>query len=131
MAIDVIGDFLTIMRNGLRITKHSVVAPLSQEKLGIAQVLKDEGFIKDYQVIDRETSRPQLKVFLKYIEGEPVIHEITRVSKPGRRHYEKAKNIKFVVGGLGIAILSTNQGIITDKKARQLSVGGEIYCHVW
>ncbi len=130
MSVDTIGDFLSIIRNGIRVFKSSVVAPFSEEKLGIAKVLKEEGYIKDFQKIEKD-NKPFLKVFLKYMSGEPVIHEIIRASTPGRRRYENLKNMKSVIGGLGISILTTNVGIITDKQAKKLSVGGEVICRVW
>ncbi|HBS47932.1 TPA: 30S ribosomal protein S8 [Candidatus Dependentiae bacterium] len=131
MSIDSIGDFLTIIRNGIRATKRSVTAPFSNEKLGIAQVLKEEGFIKDFQKIEDENKKSLLKVYLKYVDGESVIHEIVRISKPGKRTYEGVSKMRSVIGGLGVAILTTNLGIVADKKAKELSVGGEVICHVW
>jgi len=131
MSIDVIGDFLTIIRNGIGVGRRSVVAPFSNEKMGIAKVLKDDGFIKDFQKIEDENKKPLLKVYLKYINGEAAIHEITRISTPGRRRYESLTNITPVIGSLGVSVLTTNKGIISDKQARKLSVGGEVICHVW
>lgn len=131
MSIDTIGDFLTSIRNALRVSKRTVTVPFSGMKMGIAQTLKDEGFIKDFKKEDGERNRMFLTIYLKYANGEAVIHEITRKSTPGRRRYENLKNIETVIGGLGISILSTSAGIVTDKKARKLSVGGEVICHVW
>lgn len=131
MSVDTIGDFLSIIRNGIRVFKDSVEAPFSEEKFGIVKVLKEEGYIKDFQKIEKEEKKPLLKVFLKYVSGEQVIHEIVRASRPGRRRYENLKNMKPVIGGLGISILTTNAGIITDKQAKKLSVGGEVICRVW
>lgn len=131
MSVDTIGDFLAIIRNGLSTFKNSIIAPFSKEKLGIAKVLKEEGYIRDFQRIENEKNKPVLKIFLKYVSGEPVIHEIVRVSTPGRRRYENLRNIKPVIGGLGISILTTNVGIVTDKRAKVLSVGGEVICRVW
>ena len=131
MSIDSIGNFLTIIRNGLMSSKRVVVAPFSNEKVGILAVLKEEGFIKDYQKIEDEKNKAVLKIHLKYVNGEPVIHELTRISKPGRRAYSAVNNITPVIGGLGIAILSTNKGIVSDKDARKLMVGGEVICSVW
>jgi len=131
MSIDTVGNFLTSIRNGLLASKREVTVPFSRMRQGIAQVLKDEGFIRDFKKTDGERNRSFLTVYLKYVDGESVIHELKRISKPGRRHYEKLKNVEPVIGGLGISILSTNAGIITDKQAKKLSVGGEILCHVW
>ncbi len=131
MSIDTIGDFLTIIRNGVLASKRSVTAPYSGIKHQIATILKEEGFIKDVMVEDISESHKQITVTLKYVDGESVIHEIKRISRPGRRVYESIAMIKPVIGGLGISILTTNHGIITNKKARHLSVGGEIICTVW
>lgn len=131
MSIDAIGDFLTIIRNGLMASKPLVVAPYSKIKFEIANILKDEGFIKDVEVVDIDAQKKQIKLILKYVGGESVIHEITRISTPGRRKYNGAQRVNPVIGGLGLSILSTNQGVISHKKARDLSVGGEIICTVW
>lgn len=130
MSVDSIGNFLTVIRNGLMSSKRTVIVPFSNEKVGILHVLKDEGFIKDYQKIE-EDNKAHLKIHLKYVNGESVIHELTRISKPGRRHYSSVNNIEPVIGGLGIAILSTSRGIISDKNAKRLMVGGEVICRVW
>jgi len=132
MSIDSIGDFLTIIRNGVMITKPSVVAPYSKMRFAIAKILKEQGFIRDIIVEeDPKTARRVLKVLLKYVEGESVIHELNRVSKPSRRHYLGVNNIKPVIGGLGISILTTDRGVIDHKQADKLGVGGEIICTVW
>ena len=131
MSIDSIGDFLTIIRNGLTRYKRSVVAPFSKEKIGIARVLKEEGFIKDFQKIEDDPQRPELKIKLKYVNGESVIHILKRISRPGRRHYEGVESMTSVIGGLGISILTTNTGIISDKQAHKRKLGGEVICHVW
>jgi small subunit ribosomal protein S8 len=131
MSKDIIGDFLTVIRNGIGISKRWIVVPFSNEKMEIAKVLKEEGFIKDFQKIEDNNSKYLLKIFLKYMNGESAIHELVRVSKPSRRCYEGLRNMRSVIGGLGVAVLSTNVGIITDKKAKVLSVGGEVICHVW
>lgn len=130
MSIDVIGDFLTIIRNGLMSSKLIVTAPYSQIKAELAAILKDEGFIKDFTVIE-DDGKKSVKVFLKYVGGESVIHEIKRISTPGRRSYKGAANIKPVIGGLGLSILTTSKGIISHKKAKELGVGGEVLCTVW
>jgi small subunit ribosomal protein S8 len=130
MSIDTIGNFLTSLRNGIMVGKRSVTVPGSRLKVEIARVLKEEGYIKDYKT-DQEGVKVALTIFLKYVNGECVMHEITRVSTPGRRHYENACQLTPVVGGLGIAVLTTSAGVITDQKAKQLGVGGEILCHIW
>lgn len=132
MSIDAVGNFLTIIRNGLMVSKPFVAAPLSKLNVSIAQILKDEGFIKNFVVEkDENNSQALIKIFLKYVQGESVIHEITRMSTPSRRKYVGSKNIKPVIGGLGISILTTNKGIVTDRKAQELKVGGEVLCTVW
>ena len=130
MSVDTIGDFLTVIRNGLMVGKRSIAVPHSIMKENVAKVLKDEGFIKDYKQEAGE-SFPSLKVQLKYVSGESVIHELTRVSTPGRRHYEKSSKITPVIGGLGVAIVTTSHGVMSDKQAKKLGIGGEIICHVW
>ncbi|GMU19377.1 MAG: 30S ribosomal protein S8 [Candidatus Babeliales bacterium] len=130
MSIDVIGDFLTIIRNGLMSSKSFVIAPFSGMNLEIAQILKAEGFVKDSVVTEQDGKR-YIKVFLKYVDGESVIHEIKRVSRPGRRDYKGARGIKPVIGGLGLSILTTSKGVISHKQAKELGVGGEVICTVW
>lgn len=131
MSIDTVGNFLTAIRNALLVSNRQVTVPCSNLKMGIAQVLKDEGYIKDFKKEDGERNRSFLTIYLKYVDGESVIHEIKRISKPGRRSYQGLKNLEPVIGGLGISILSTNAGVVTDKKAKELAVGGEVLCHVW
>lgn len=131
MSIDILGDFLTVIRNGVLASKKQVIAPYSKLKQEIAQILKDEGFIKEIIVEEDESNHKQIKIILKYVDGESVIHEIKRISTPGRRMYESVASLKPVIGGLGISILTTNRGVITNKKAKQLAVGGEIICTVW
>lgn len=130
MSIDTISDFLTVIRNGLSVNKKSILVPCSNMKVEIAKVLKDEGYIRDYKEEDKDGKR-FLTVFLKYVDGESVIHEIKRVSRSGRRHYSKTNDIKSVIGGLGIAIITTSGGIMTDRQAKKLGVGGEVVCNVW
>lgn len=131
MSIDSIGNFLTIIRNGFILGKRSVEAPHSKITYAIAEILKQEGFIKDISIVEVNENIKKIKVFLKYVDGESVIHELKRLSRPSRRYYAGIKNIKPVKGNLGISILSTNKGLMTDKKAKELSVGGEIVCSVW
>lgn len=130
MSIDTIGNFLTIIRNGIMASLPSVQASFSNLKYQIASILKDEGYILDFS-IEGEGPHKRLKVVLKYVDGESTIHEITRVSKPGRRVYKGVSSLDPVIGGLGIAVLTTPRGVVTNKKARALGVGGEVICTVW
>lgn len=130
MSIDSVGNFLTVIRNGIMASKPSAVAPYSKMKEQIAQILLEEGFVRDVQVSGEGVDK-QITVVFKYVHGESAIHEIKQVSRPGRREYSAIKAIKPVIGGLGVTILSTSHGILTHKKARQLSVGGEVICTVW
>lgn len=131
MSIDSIANFITIIRNGTRGSKPSVTAPLSNMNKAIAAILKDEGFIRDFFEQDENSNAKKLKLVLKYVEGESVIHALTRVSKCSRRAYAGKNEIKPVIGGLGISIMSTNRGVITNKQAEKLGVGGEVICTVW
>src|SRR5690348_16106745 len=127
MSVDFVGDFLTIIRNGLRAAKPFVETEHSKMRLAIANILEQEGFIRGVEVYEQD-GKKKIKVALKYYEGEAVIHEIKRISKLGRRSYVGVQNIKPVVNKLGISILTTNQGVVSDKQARKLGVGGEIIC---
>jgi small subunit ribosomal protein S8 len=130
MMTDPISDMLTRLRNANRIHKKRITMPASRLKVGIAQILKDEGFIVDYQV---EPAKPssQLSISLKYgQDGETAVRSIERISKPGCRVYAGAKDLKPVLRGMGIQILSTPKGILSDRIARQENVGGEILCKV-
>ena len=131
MSIDTIGNLLTIIRNGLMASKASVKVLSSKMNLALVQVLKEEGFIRDFVQEVEENGRGKINIFLKYVDGESVIHEITRISKPSLRKYTGHSTIKPVIGGLGISILTTSKGIMTNKKARELCVGGEVICTVW
>jgi small subunit ribosomal protein S8 len=132
MSVDVIADFLTIIRNGVMVSKSFVTAPYSKMRHSIAHILKDEGFITDFVILNADSdAHKKLKVVLKYVDGEAVIHEIQRVSKPGRRVYAGNKEIKPVIGQLGISILTTSRGVMAHQKAKKLSVGGEVICTVW
>lgn len=130
MSKDVIADFLTVLRNGIMRSKHSVTTRYSKMRHELALILKEEGFVTNV-VVEEEDGFKVVKVLLKYVDGESVIHEITRVSKPSRRVYESVDKIKPIVGGLGISVLTTNKGLVTDKTAKQLRVGGELICTVW
>ena len=128
---DPLADMLTRIRNGVMVKFDTVDMPTSKVKVNVAKVLKDEGYISDYQVSD-EGVQGTLTLNLKYgPNGEPVISGIKRVSKPGLRQYVKASAIPKVLNGLGIAIVSTSKGIITDRAARALNTGGEVICEVW
>lgn len=129
MMTDPIADMLTRVRNGLAATKVSVVMPGSKLKVAIARVLKDEGYIKDYKPSEQD-SKPVLEIVLKYHEGQPVIRHLMRESRPGLRVYKNANEIPSVIGGLGVAIISTSKGIMTDRDARKAGVGGEVLCTV-
>jgi small subunit ribosomal protein S8 len=126
---DPIADMLTRIRNAQTSEKPSVTMPASKLKASIAKVLKDEGYIDDFAVRPNE-GKPQLEIGLKYYAGRPVIERIERVSRPGLRIYKGARDIPNVMNGLGIAIVSTSQGVMTDRRARAQGVGGEVLCIV-
>ena len=127
---DPIADMLTRIRNGQRINSEKVVMPSSTSKIAIAKVLKDEGFITDFSVAELPANKSELTVELKYFEGEPVIDTIKRVSRPGLRIYKRKDELPKVLGGLGIAIVSTSKGVMTDRAARDQGCGGEVICFV-
>ncbi len=148
MMTDPLADMLTRIRNAVRIERPAIEMPASGLKATVAQVLKDEGFILDYQVgvyrdgehgrefstdgVSLADAKAVLRIFLKYgPEGERVIRRIERVSKPGCRHYSGWKELKPVLDGLGIAVISTSRGVMSDRRARSEKVGGEILCRVW
>ncbi len=133
MMTDPIADMLTRIRNAVRNFSPSVDMPSSSMKEGIASVLKEEGFIEDFRVAEPETgTHKTLRVYLKYgPEGEQVINRLDRVSKPGRRVYMSAGELPHVLDGLGISVVSTSKGILSDRKCRKLNVGGEVVCSVW
>ena len=126
---DPIADMLTRIRNGQRAEKQSVAMPASKVKAAIAQVLKDEGYVEDFAVRELEGMRT-LEISLKYYAGKPVIERIERVSRPGLRIYRQKDDMPKVMNGLGVAIVSTSRGVMTDRKARGLGVGGEVLCIV-
>lgn len=125
---DPISDMLTRIRNGQAASKVSVKMPSSKQKVAIAAVLKAEGYITDFVVAG--DTKPELEVTLKYFEGKKVIDTIKRVSRPGLRIYKGANDLPKVMAGLGIAIVSTSHGVMTDRAARKASIGGEIICYV-
>ena len=132
MSIDIIGNFLTVIRNGILRSKSSVVTSYSSMKYELALILQQEGFINGIEVLnENDVVKKQIKIVLKYVNNESVIHEITRVSKPSRRIYAGIGDMKPVIGGLGVSVLTTNKGLLTDKTAKKMRVGGEIICTVW
>ncbi len=132
MAIsDPLGDMLTRIRNGQQARMPSVMAPASKLRASVLEVLKREGYIRGYSREESDSGASALKIELKYHEGTPVIREISRVSKPGRRVYSKIKDLPRVYNGLGIAILSTPRGVMSDIEARAANLGGEVLCRVF
>jgi small subunit ribosomal protein S8 len=127
---DPVGDMLTRIRNGQRAHKSTVMAPASRLRVHILDVLTREGYIRGYEQVDAG-GKPALSIELKYHEGSPVIREIDRVSKPGRRVYSPVTNLPRVRNGLGISIVSTPKGVLSDAEARDQNVGGEILCTVF
>lgn len=127
---DPIADFLTRIRNGQRARKKQVICPSSSLKEAIAKVLRDEGYILGYDVADAGAGKKNITVALKYFDGKPVIERIERVSKPSLRVYKGKTQVPSVLGGLGVAIISTPAGVVTDKQARAAGQGGEVLCYV-
>ncbi len=131
MMTDPIADMLTRIRNAVSVERPTVEMPISKVKIGVAEVLKREGYIWDWKAEEAEPIG-QLHIDLKYgNSGEKVIRRIKRVSKPGCRVYSKSKDLRPVLNGMGIAILSTSQGLMSDRECRQQKVGGEVLCEVW
>jgi small subunit ribosomal protein S8 len=127
---DTIGDFLTRIRNAAKAKHKTVEIPNSSLKTAIAMILKDQGYIADVEKVE-DGKQGVVKLTLKYHQGTPVIREVRRVSTPGRRVYSPASELPRVRNGLGIAIVSTSKGVLTDKQARQYNVGGEVLCTIW
>ena len=128
---DPISDMLTRIRNGLTVRKAFVLVPSSRMKVSIAQILLEEGFIQGYEITS-EQPQPNIRLWLKYDDRrKPVVTGLERVSKPGRRVYKGKQELPWVLSGLGIAIVSTPKGVMTDRQARHLGVGGEVLCYVW
>jgi small subunit ribosomal protein S8 len=128
---DPIADMLTRIRNATMVRHDAVLVSSSRLKLAIAKILKEEGFIKDYEIV-REESQKSIKIYIKYQErNQPVLTGLERVSKPGLRIYVEKKEIPRVYGGMGIAILSTPKGVMTGKQAWRQGIGGELLCYVW
>ena len=128
--IDPIGDMFTRIRNGQMRNLDTIVVPHSKFRINILEILKIEGYINNYYV-DKKDNKQSLKIDLKYYEGLPVIKEIKRISKPGRRVYSRALSIPKIQNGLGLAILSTSKGVMSDAEARKNNLGGEIICRVF
>lgn len=128
---DPVSDMLTRIRNGQRVGKSSVVSPASKLRTGVLDVLQREGYIRGYSVSEVRKGISEISIELKYFEGEGVIKQIDRVSTPGRRVYSKIKDLPKVYNGLGIAVLSTPRGVLSDQEAREQNVGGEILCKVF
>ncbi|MDQ7030226.1 MAG: 30S ribosomal protein S8 [Ardenticatenia bacterium] len=131
MMTDPIADMLTRIRNALMVRKQYALVPSSKMKKAIAEILVKEGYIERFDVLDQKP-RPMLRLWLKYDRNQkPIITGLKRVSKPGRRIYVGKEEIPWVLSGIGIAILTTSKGIMTDRQARRLGIGGEVICYVW
>ncbi|MBI3437242.1 MAG: 30S ribosomal protein S8 [Proteobacteria bacterium] len=127
---DPVGDLITRIRNAQMRRRSKLSSPASTLRARVLQVLKDEGYIRDFREVEND-GRKELEIELKYFEGAPAIHEIQRVSKPGRRVYSAIKDLRLVRNGLGISILSTPRGVMSDAAARTANVGGEVLCEVY
>jgi small subunit ribosomal protein S8 len=130
MLTDPIADMLTRVRNAARIHAEKVDIPISKIKLEIAKILKEEGFIRAYKIL-KDRRQGVLRVILKYVDSESVISGLKRVSTPGRRVYAGKKQIPQVLGGLGIAVLTTSKGVLSDRTCRRDGIGGEVICYIW
>lgn len=128
---DPISDYLTRLRNALKAEKKSVDVPASKFKVAISEILKKTGFINDFSIIETEDKKKYVSIKLKYHNGDSVIEGLQRVSRPGIRRYVKFDELPRVKNGLGIVIVSTSKGLMTEKKAKELKVGGEVVCKVW
>tara|TARA_X000001036_G_scaffold435889_2_gene478012 strand:+ start:149 stop:538 length:390 start_codon:yes stop_codon:yes gene_type:complete len=126
---DPISDMLTRIRNSLQRNKNTVTMPSSKLKVAIANILKQEGYIKDYKVEEHQ-EKTSLVIELKYFQGKPVIESLKRISRPSLRSYKSANELPKVMGGLGVAIISTAKGVMTDKSAREHGIGGEVLCFI-
>lgn len=130
MSVDTISNFLTTVRNGILASKSAVTVPYSRMTQDIVAILRNEGFIRDFSVTE-DGGKKNITIVLKYVDGESVIHALVRVSKPSCRLYEKSQNLPHIVGKLGISVITTNRGIMTNKQARELGIGGEVICSIW
>lgn len=131
MNSDPIADYLTRLRNAAQARHKRIELPCSTQKLAISQILKEQGYITDYKKIETSDKQGVLQVVLSYYEGMPAFKEIHRISRPGIRRYAGAQELPRVRNGLGVAIISTPKGVLTDKQARQMNVGGEVICSIW
>ena len=127
---DPISDFLTRIRNAVKANKKFVEMPSNNMKVKMAEILKNNNFVRDFNVVE-DNKQNILRVYLSYVNSESSISDLQRISKPGLRVYAKKDEIPRVLNGLGLAIISTSQGLLTDKQARNLGVGGEVICHIW
>ena len=128
---DPIGDMLTRIRNGQNAKKSAVKTPASKLRISVLDALKREGFIRGYEAVESEPGKPEISIELKYYQGNGVIEHVSRVSKPGRRVYSGVKDLPTVRNGLGISVLSTPRGVLSDSEAREANVGGEVLCKVY
>ncbi len=128
---DPLGDMLTRIRNGLRAKKDLVTAPASRKRQRVLEVMEREGYIRGFEYTDMGGGKAELKILLKYYEGDPVIRSISRVSSPGRRVYSSVSDLPRIRNGMGISIVSTPKGVLSDAEAREANVGGEIICNVF
>jgi len=127
---DPVADFLTRIRNAISAKKRFVDVPSSNMKVGLAEILKNSKFIVDYNVTE-DNKQNVVRIFLKYVKGESSISGLKRISTPGLRNYVDSDNLPRVLNGLGVAIISTSKGLLTDKQAKRANVGGEVLCHIW
>ena len=127
---DPIADFLIRIRNASKAKKLRVDIPASKMKAGLAEILKNNGYIYDYQIVE-DSKQNVITVVLKYTDGTPAISGMKKISKPGLRIYKRSTELPRVLNGLGTAVISTSKGLLTDKEARQQSVGGEVVCYIW
>ncbi|MDA8168603.1 MAG: 30S ribosomal protein S8 [Nitrospiraceae bacterium] len=130
MLTDPVADMLTRVRNAIRVRSEKVDIPASKMKLEIAKIMKEEGYIRAYKVI-KDRRQGILRINLKYVDGDSVITDLQKVSKPGRRLYVGCKDIPKVMGGVGTAVLTTPRGVLSDKSCRRDKVGGELLCYIW
>ncbi|MBQ6269665.1 MAG: 30S ribosomal protein S8 [Bacteroidetes bacterium] len=127
---DQIADYLTRIRNAGSAKHKTVLIPSSKLKVAITEILKDQGYITDFELI-KDNIQDQIKIYLRYFGGAPAIREIKRISKPGRRVYVSADNLPRIKNGLGTAIISTSQGVMSEKQAKKFNIGGEFICSLW
>lgn len=131
MRTDPISDLLTRVRNGVKSKQRKVDVPASQLKVAIVEIWKKSGFIKNYKLY-RQEEKGVLRIYLKYAgKGKPLIHGLDRVSKPSRRVYSQARRLPVILGGIGVAVVSTSKGIMSDQAAREAKLGGEVICKIW